>query len=129
MSKLGFLVLLLIHILLLEAMAHETEAEAPLPEINFNPLEHKTQNEVQLHDHDIVEDHKVSGDASDSASERDGESDSKVAEAPNIRRLGKHHSSDKSVAGGGVIIGGLVTAIFAAVFSYIRVTRKRDPGY
>ncbi|XP_048127417.1 uncharacterized protein LOC125312653 [Rhodamnia argentea] len=38
----------------------------------------------------------------------------------------KHRSSDKSVAGGGVIIGGLVTAIFAAVFCYIRVTRKRD---
>ncbi|KAM3697281.1 hypothetical protein ACB098_06G101200 [Castanea mollissima] len=50
---------------------------------------------------------------------------SNVAEAPVIRRLGKHHS-DKSVAGGGVIIGGLVTAIFAAVFCYIRVTRKRD---
>ncbi|KAJ8749290.1 hypothetical protein K2173_018771 [Erythroxylum novogranatense] len=48
------------------------------------------------------------------------------AEAPAIRRLGKHHSSDKSVAGGGVIIGGLVTAIFAAVFAYIRVTKKRD---
>ena len=44
-----------------------------------------------------------------------------------IRRLGKHHSSsDKSVAGGGVIIGGLVTAIFAAVFCYIRVTRRKD---
>ncbi|MED6183510.1 hypothetical protein PIB30_038439 [Stylosanthes scabra] len=51
------------------------------------------------------------------------------AEAPvdNIRRLGKHHSTtDKSVAGGGVILGGLVTATFAAVFCYIRVTRKRD---
>lgn len=50
-----------------------------------------------------------------------------VAEAPAmIRRLGKHHSTDKSVAGGGVIIGGLVTAIFAAVFCYIRVTRRKD---
>lgn len=54
-------------------------------------------------------------------------SDPEAAEAPEIRRLGKHHQhhSDKSVAGGGVIIGGLVTAIFAAVFCYIRVTRKR----
>ncbi|KAF7805845.1 Actin cytoskeleton-regulatory complex protein [Senna tora] len=52
-----------------------------------------------------------------------------VAEAPEIRRLGKHHSNDKSVAGGGVIIGGLVTAIFAAVFCYIRVTRKRGADY
>ncbi|OMP06088.1 hypothetical protein CCACVL1_01712 [Corchorus capsularis] len=52
-------------------------------------------------------------------------SETKEAEAPEIRRLGKHHMSDKSVAGGGVIIGGLVTAIFAAVYAYIRVTRKR----
>ncbi|KAL2466304.1 hypothetical protein Adt_42155 [Abeliophyllum distichum] len=44
-----------------------------------------------------------------------------AAEAPQ-----KHHSSfDKSVAGGGVIIGGLVTAIFAAVYCYIRLTRTR----
>ncbi|KAF7823087.1 putative ribonuclease H-like domain-containing protein [Senna tora] len=51
------------------------------------------------------------------------------AEAPEIRRLGKHHSStDKSVAGGGVILGGLVTAIFAAVFCYIRVTGAREAG-
>ncbi|KAJ4847229.1 hypothetical protein Tsubulata_031365 [Turnera subulata] len=50
---------------------------------------------------------------------------SELAEAPVIRRMGKHHSTDESVAGGGVIIGGLVTAIFAAVFCYIRVTRKR----
>ncbi|XVF66934.1 hypothetical protein PTKIN_Ptkin10aG0080000 [Pterospermum kingtungense] len=53
-------------------------------------------------------------------------SETREAEAPEIRRLGKHHLSDKSMAGGGVIIGGLVTAIFAAVFAYIRVTRKRD---
>lgn len=53
-------------------------------------------------------------------------SEVELAPSPSeIRRLGKHHA-DKSVAGGGVIIGGLVTAIFAAVFCYIRVTRKRD---
>ncbi|KAK8657261.1 hypothetical protein V6N13_035511 [Hibiscus sabdariffa] len=48
------------------------------------------------------------------------------AQAPEMRRLGKHHLSDKSVAAGGVIVGGLVTAIFVAVFAYIRVTRRRD---
>ncbi|CAL1393915.1 unnamed protein product [Linum trigynum] len=37
----------------------------------------------------------------------------------------KKHT-DKSVAGGGVIIGGLLTAVCMAVFCYIRVTRKRD---
>lgn len=64
------------------------------------------------------------------AESSEGEEDSKVAEAPVIRRLGKqkkHHSDHKSeVAGGGVIIGGLVTAIFAVVFCYIRVTRRKD---
>ncbi|KAE8688104.1 putative FASCICLIN-like arabinogalactan protein 21 precursor [Hibiscus syriacus] len=48
------------------------------------------------------------------------------SETPEIRRLGKHRSSDMSVAGGGVIIGGIFfIAIFASVFAYIRVTRKR----
>lgn len=112
MNKIGFVVLLLVHILALQvqAMTHESEAQSPFP------LEHKTQIGVELHDHntDKVEDHKVSAES---------------AEAPNIRRLGKHHSTDKSVAGGGVIIGGFVTAVFAAVFCYIRVTRKKDTGY
>ncbi|KAK1422903.1 hypothetical protein QVD17_18192 [Tagetes erecta] len=36
-----------------------------------------------------------------------------------------HHSS---VAGGGVIIGGLATVTFAAVYCYIRVTRRRNIG-
>lgn len=46
-----------------------------------------------------------------------------VAEAPEIRRLGRHHFHT-SMAGGGVLIGGLATAVFAVVFCYIRVTRK-----
>ncbi|KAF9590759.1 hypothetical protein IFM89_038286 [Coptis chinensis] len=50
-----------------------------------------------------------------------------IAEGPESRRLGKHHhSSHESIAGGGVIVGGLVTATFATVFCYIRVTRKRN---
>ncbi|KAH6827084.1 hypothetical protein C2S53_004690 [Perilla frutescens var. hirtella] len=58
----------------------------------------------------------------------DEERETAAAEAPaewESRKIGKHHSSDKSVAGGGVIIGGLVTAIFAAVYCYIRVTRRK----
>ncbi|KAJ8628097.1 hypothetical protein MRB53_021404 [Persea americana] len=59
------------------------------------------------------------------------------AEAPEIRRLGQHHlhhhSTDKSIAGAGLILGGLVTAIFAVIICYIRVTKRkngvcRDPG-
>lgn len=130
MSNLGLVVVLLVQILILQAMAHESDAQAPLPGVN--PLEHKTQIGVQLHDQktdDKVADHQLSGATNESSSEEDGERESKAAEAPQIRRLGKHHSTDKSVAGGGVIVGGLVTAIFAAVFCYIRVTRKRDSAY
>ncbi|KAK4437317.1 hypothetical protein Salat_0065600 [Sesamum alatum] len=63
-----------------------------------------------------------------SATKADDDESETEAEAPTeseSRKMGKHRSSDKSVAGGGVIIGGLVTAIFAAVCCYIRVTRRR----
>lgn len=44
-----------------------------------------------------------------------------------------HHrrSFDKSVAGGGVILGGLATTFLVAIFCYIRATRRRravEPG-
>lgn len=83
------------------SLAHESEA--PLL-----PLELKAKREVQLSDESGFK--------------------AEAAESPNIRRLGKHHSTNKSVAGGGVIIGGLVTATFAVVYCYIRVTRKKDSG-
>ncbi|KAJ8622319.1 hypothetical protein MRB53_030848 [Persea americana] len=55
------------------------------------------------------------------------EDESKFAGAPTIRRFGKHqHSTDNSFAGGGVIVGGLATAIFATIFAYIRVTRRKS---
>ncbi|PIN02256.1 hypothetical protein CDL12_25231 [Handroanthus impetiginosus] len=37
-----------------------------------------------------------------------------------------HRSIDKSVAGGGVILGGLVTLFLVALFCYIRATRRKD---
>jgi hypothetical protein len=36
----------------------------------------------------------------------------------------RHHSVDKSVAGGGVILGGLATTFLMAVVCYIRATRR-----
>lgn len=45
-------------------------------------------------------------------------------ESPSIRQMGKHHSTDDSVTGGGVILGGFITAIVAAVVCYIQFTRK-----
>lgn len=35
-----------------------------------------------------------------------------------------HHSLDRSVAGGGVILGGLATTFLVAVFCYIRATAR-----
>ncbi|KAL6971992.1 hypothetical protein U1Q18_031675 [Sarracenia purpurea var. burkii] len=55
-------------------------------------------------------------------SSSEGEDKSSMAQAPEIRRLEKRHSFDKSMAGGGVIIGGLAVAVYC----YIRVTRRRD---
>ncbi|KAL7219027.1 hypothetical protein ACSBR2_012155 [Camellia fascicularis] len=63
------------------------------------------------------------------SSSSDGKTESSVAQAPVIRRLReKHRSSDRSVAGGGVILGGFFTAMFAAIYCYIRVTRTSYGG-
>ena len=42
----------------------------------------------------------------------------------NAQTSNHHHSVDKSVAGGGVILGGLATAFLVAVFCYIRATGR-----
>ncbi|KAG6739024.1 hypothetical protein POTOM_058659 [Populus tomentosa] len=102
MARFGFSFLIFVGILVLQAMADE-------------------KSEVQ----NGVKTKGVEGGGKPASSPMQAETESGEAEAPGIRRLGKHHSSDKSVAGGGVILGGLVTAIFAAVFCYIRVTRRR----
>ncbi|KAJ8753765.1 hypothetical protein K2173_000019 [Erythroxylum novogranatense] len=39
--------------------------------------------------------------------------------------LKRHHHTDKSVAGGGVILGGLATTFLVAVFCYIKATGRR----
>ena len=49
-----------------------------------------------------------------------------IGGAPEMALHPKHRPSDKSIAGAEVILGGLATAIFAAIFCYIRVTRQRD---
>ncbi|PRQ52907.1 hypothetical protein RchiOBHm_Chr2g0160641 [Rosa chinensis] len=121
MARVGLVCLVLLAgILVVQAMAEKSE---------LNPTEAKPQNGV-------LAAHSDSDSGSDQSSVSVAEEpshsmeESQVAEGPSIRRLGssKHHQ-DKSVAGGGVIIGGLVTAIFAAVFCYIRVTRKRGGVY
>lgn len=85
-------------------------------------------NELETHTMVRTEVEPKASNIADSPMSRNKEDESdepRNAEAPGPRRLLKHHhSTDRSVAGGGVIIGGLVTAIFATVFAYIRVTRR-----
>ncbi|KAG8642353.1 hypothetical protein MANES_12G077701v8 [Manihot esculenta] len=119
MARLGNLVfLVLTAILMVQAVAHD----------DYEPNSSQLQVQSGVESNGLV-DRVADQPASSSLEESRSPSPSdewKEAEAPEIRRMGKHHSSDKSVAGGGVIIGGLVTAIFAAVFCYIRVTRKKE---
>ena len=92
-----------------------------------NPLELKNHKEVEPnHEYRAIKTAEQPVSEDTNLSEKHGEPESNAAEAPEIRKLGKHHSTDKSVAGGGVIIAGLVTAIFGAVVCYIRVTRRKD---
>lgn len=51
-----------------------------------------------------------------------GESVSILEQEIHIKK--HHHSMDKSVAGGGVILGGLATTFLVAVFCYIRATAR-----
>ncbi|RDX92129.1 hypothetical protein CR513_25786, partial [Mucuna pruriens] len=113
------LYLAITQIMVLQAMA--LESESPMP--GLNPLEAKVQLSDQNSDKFVDQ---TVAESRGPSSQEEGESKAEAAEAPDIRRLGKHHPTDKSVAGGGVILGGLVTVTFAAVFCYIRVTRKRD---
>lgn len=118
MNKVGLVFLLATNIIVLHANM-SLESKAPMP--GLSPLEVKIKSEVQLSDK-IVD--QPLAECRGSSSQKEGDSKAEEAEAPDIRRLAKHHSTDNSVAGGGVILGGLVTLTFAAVFCYIRVTRK-----
>ncbi|CAL0333902.1 unnamed protein product [Lupinus luteus] len=113
MNNLVVLILLLLpqKLLVVEGMTHESEA----------PVPHGVEDQNEKSDR-IAEHHPVS-EGNKKSSQEKGKSE--ASEAPQNGRVRKHHSVDKSVAGGGVIIAGLVTAIFASVFCYIRVTRKR----
>ncbi|PHU26556.1 hypothetical protein BC332_04888 [Capsicum chinense] len=45
-------------------------------------------------------------------------------QAPAVTHVRTHHSFNKSVVGGDVILGGFATALIASIFCYIRVTRR-----
>ncbi|XP_048328034.2 uncharacterized protein LOC125421924 [Ziziphus jujuba] len=106
-AKLGLVWLIIVAGILVVQVMGNDESESKKPEVSNSGSDQPV------------------GSVSDHPSRNKEENTTEVAEAPANRRLGKHHS-DESMAGGGVIIGGLVTAIFAAVFCYIRVTRRRN---
>lgn len=43
-----------------------------------------------------------------------------------MKKPQEHGSGDKSIAGGGVILGGLATTFLIAIFLYIRATRRNS---
>ncbi|OIT33500.1 hypothetical protein A4A49_62014, partial [Nicotiana attenuata] len=45
-------------------------------------------------------------------------------QTPAIIHIRTHHSFDKSMAGGDLILGGFAIALIASIFCYIRVTRR-----
>lgn len=53
---------------------------------------------------------------------------SEVGEGQQVHIMKKqqHHSVDKSVAGGGVILGGLATTFLVAIVRYIRATGRKN---
>ncbi|KAL4296915.1 hypothetical protein GQ457_12G009900 [Hibiscus cannabinus] len=53
---------------------------------------------------------------------KNGENVSVEGEAIDLQK--PHHSTDKSIAGGGVILGGLATTFLVAVFCYIKATGR-----
>ncbi|OVA11634.1 hypothetical protein BVC80_8997g5 [Macleaya cordata] len=127
MARLLVLCLILVEVLSLLAMAHGSESsESNVPNkvgIDSEDHQHKRLGP------NLANPPSSTSEKSSLSDESKTEDQDEVAEAPEIRRMGKHHhhsSTDESIAGGGVIIGGLATAIFAAVFCYIRVTRRRN---
>ncbi|KAA8526459.1 hypothetical protein F0562_008338 [Nyssa sinensis] len=120
MGRFVLVMLILAEILIVQAVAVRSYGS------ELNPLKAVIRTGEESHGEVVgsIADPPLSSVAVEGSSE--GREELSVAEPPEMTRQRKHHSSDKSVAGGGVIIGGLFTAIFATVYCYIRVTRRRE---
>ncbi|KAJ8549682.1 hypothetical protein K7X08_033389 [Anisodus acutangulus] len=60
------------------------------------------------------------------APSENGMSRGKGDQAQAVTHIRTHHSFNKSMAGGDLILGGFATALIASIFCYIRVTRRRN---
>jgi hypothetical protein len=63
-----------------------------------------------------------------SSSEPSSTEESASIHVQDIHLPNHHHSVDKSIAGGGVILGGLAAVFLVAVFRYIRATGRHKAG-
>jgi hypothetical protein len=63
-----------------------------------------------------------------SSSEPSSTEESASIHVQDIHLRNHHHSVDKSIAGGGVILGGLAAVFLVAVFRYIRATGRHKAG-
>ncbi|KAJ4704565.1 Basic helix-loop-helix DNA-binding superfamily protein [Melia azedarach] len=62
--------------------------------------------------------------APQATSKEENIAENSTGQVEEIRLKKNHHSIDKSIAGGGVILGGLATTFLVAVFCYIRATER-----
>ncbi|KAM1525301.1 hypothetical protein COP2_009992 [Malus domestica] len=139
MAQYQFLLLFLIlgatSVTMANEVAHQTLEQSTLASLSSNPAPSPFPPITRkLGKHDPSKTNPKSSDAPalsprsapspTSETPETGESVSILEQEIHIQK--HHHSMDKSVAGGGVILGGLATTFLVAIFCYIRATAKHE---
>lgn len=118
-----------------DEMAHQTLEQSTLASLSGNPAPCPSPSITRkLGKHNPSKTNPKSSDVP-ALSPRSAPSPTTTSETPETRESVSileqeihikkhHHSMDKSVAGGGVILGGLATTFLVAVFCYIRATAR-----
>ncbi|KAK6774257.1 hypothetical protein RDI58_029496 [Solanum bulbocastanum] len=123
-SRFMFFCSVFISLLIFQAMAEKSETSPPFPrKLTIRRVTESSIANPPLTKGRIAE---LFEEGENEIVEGPSGAEALAPEDTNILKIRHHHSADKSVAGGEVIIGGLVTAIFAAVYCYIRITRKKE---
>ncbi|XP_021721035.1 uncharacterized protein LOC110688575 [Chenopodium quinoa] len=86
------------------------------PSVSPSQAPESSHNSVKNH-------HENASSSNDETTNAHGEELSPHQEV-HLENVHAHHHTDKSVAGGGVIIGCLATAFVLSIFCYIRATRR-----
>ncbi|KAK4727412.1 hypothetical protein R3W88_032329 [Solanum pinnatisectum] len=123
-SRFMFFCSVFISLLIFQAMAEKSETSLPFPrKLTIRRVTESSIANPPLSKDRIAE---LFEEGENEIVEGPSGAEASAPEDTNNLKIRHHHSADKSVAGGEVIIGGLVTAIFAAVYCYIRITRKKE---